>query len=151
MTAYEGDDMPTITKRMMLGLFAGLGLCLLLSRPALAQIKDPTATFSPQAIQKAQAAMEQIKQKYKTEFLVEVFPQAPVEVRNAAGQQRGAAVKQWTESRARELKVDGIYVLISREPNVIQPWVGQNTSKALFTQANQNELGALILRHFRDG
>ena len=82
--------MPTLSRRMMLAALAGFALCLVVGRPAGAQIKDPTDTFSPQAKQKAEAAMEQIKQKYKTEFLVEVFPEAPADVTNAPSGQRAA-------------------------------------------------------------
>jgi hypothetical protein len=147
------------TKRTILAVIAILGFYLLPGQPAIAQIKDPTGTFSPQAVQKGEAAMGQIKRKYKTEFLVEVFPEAPAEVRNAPAAQREVPVRQWAESRARELKVGQdkevpreIYVLISRNPNIIEPWIGQNTlSSGLFTAANQRELGGLMLRHFREG
>lgn len=123
-----------------------------LASVSLAQVRDNTGMFSSQAMQQANADIEQIRRQYGKDVVVEVFGQIPQEMRDeyqTVGQQQ--FFNAWMRQRARELGVNGVYVLVCRNPSFLEVGVGQETAKGAFTTQDRNQLASLMLGQFRNG
>lgn len=113
-------------------------------------IHDNAGYFSPQAIQQAEATIDQIKQAHGKEMVVETFPAIPEELQSQYSAGNSVRFFQsWGNERARALKVDGVYVLICRDPAHLQAEVGQNTQRRAFTLSNRDQLASLMLGKMR--
>jgi len=118
---------------------------------ALAEVKDETGMFSQSARQEADGATRQIKQKYGKEMLVEVFPEIPAELRSQYSPDRkDQFFAEWMTRRAQELKVNGVYVLICRNPNHLQVDAGRETRQRAFTAQNVEQLKNVLVTRFRN-
>jgi uncharacterized protein len=118
---------------------------------ALAEVKDETGMFSSSAIQQADQATRQIKQKYGKEMLVEVFPEIPAELRSQYSPDRkDQFFAEWMKRRAQELKVNGVYVLICRNPSHLQVDAGADTKQRAFTAQNIEQLKNILVTRFRN-
>ena len=118
---------------------------------ARAEVKDQTGMFSSSAIQQADQATRQIKQKYGREMLVEVFPEIPSELRGQYSQDRkDQFFSQWMVRRAQELKVNGVYVLICRNPSHLRVDATGETKQRAFTAQNLEQMKNLLVNRFRN-
>jgi uncharacterized protein len=136
----------------LLPIFALALMCLIKAPSTVsAEVKDETGMFSQSAIQKADEATRQINQKYGKEVLFEVFPDIPADMRaNYSYDRREQFFAQWGSRRAQELKVDGIYVLITRNPSYIQAAAGADTKKRAFTDDNSTQLKNVLVNRFKN-
>ena len=121
----------SINRHALLVLFV-LGWMWIVRLPdgsALAEIKDETGMFSSSALGQADQATRQIKQKYGKEMLVEVFAEIPSDIRgNYSADRKDQFFSQWVQRRAaNDLKVNGVYVMIVRNPSHLQVWTGSQT------------------------
>jgi uncharacterized membrane protein YgcG len=102
--------------------------------PGAAQVKDHAGLFQGQAVQQADQAIREIQQKYHKDLVVETFASIPdkakgEEVKGLSPEARNPFFETWAKERARELKVDGIYLLICKEPlalEAISGWEGHD-------------------------
>jgi hypothetical protein len=118
---------------------------------ALAEVKDETGMFSSSAISQADQATRQMKQKYGKEMLVEVFPEIPSDLRSQySADRKDQFFAAWMTRRAQELKVDGVYVLICRNPNHLQVDAGKDTKQRAFTPQNVEQLKNILVTRFRN-
>ena len=115
---------------------------------AFADVRDTTGTFSQQAVQQANQTIDEIKQKYNKDVLVEVVPSVP-EARGRSESQLGQFFTQAVNSRAQQQKLDGVYIFISRDPNWVQVWSGAQTEKG-FTSKDRDQLRTAMLNQFRN-
>jgi uncharacterized protein len=119
-----------------------------------AGVKDDGGFFSKEAIEKANAEIKKIKDKYKKDVVIETYKAVPADKQDQLSRanktQRNELFGNWVEERARQLELDGILVLITREPPHIQVGVGKNTRQKAFTVANRDELAKRMLARFRD-
>src|SRR5947209_20630280 len=99
--------------RKILTVLAGW---LLLSAAAQAQVKDDAGFFSADAVSKANAAIKEIKSTYKKDMQVETFKAIPTNLAAKAKTEGAKFFDAWAQNRAVTLKVDGVYVLICKEP-----------------------------------
>lgn len=140
--------------------FAGLGLFALFLLLATAPrafaasfgVRDDAHFFSQDAISRADSVIKQIEQKHHKDVLIETLPGIPQD-QQAALQQEGktAFFEKWADQRAHDNAVDGVYVLITRNPGHVQAWDGNKTSQRLFTDSERNHLAQQILiPAFRD-
>jgi uncharacterized protein len=117
---------------------------------ALAEVKDDTGMFSSSAIGQADQLTRQIKQKYGKEMLVEVFAEIPAELRSQYSPDRkDQFFAEWMTRRAQELKVNGVYALICRNPSHLQVDAGADTKKRAFTAQNIEQLKNILVTQFR--
>jgi len=118
---------------------------------ALAEVKDDTALFTTSALQQADQITRQFKQKYGKEMLVEVFAEIPAELRSQYSPDRkNQFFSNWMKRRFQDLKVDGIYILITRNPSHIQVDAGGKTRERAFTQQNIDQLTNVLAARFRN-
>ncbi|HEX2973077.1 MAG TPA: TPM domain-containing protein [Tepidisphaeraceae bacterium] len=128
-----------------------LAILLLSALNAWADVRDPTGLFSPQTIQQANATIQKIRQQTGKDVVVEVFPEIPSDFRgNYNPAQKATFFNTWMQSRARQLGVNGIYILINRNPSNLDVGVGAETARRAFTLADRNQLASTMLGSFRN-
>jgi len=108
---------------------------------AFGQVRDDGEFFSPDAVRRANEQIGQIREQYKTDFVVETFPSVPAELRGAVQQDKAAAYAQWIDQRARAARTDGIHVLITKNPSYLEAATGRETeARKVFSDADREEL-----------
>src|SRR4051794_33241816 len=126
-----------------------LSALLLLPAFARADVRDNANIFSPDAVQKANAAMAQMQQRHNKSFIVETFPSIPDDQKDAyqqAVQQdpttgKAKFFRQWMGSRARAVQANGVFALVNMDPRHIEVGAGQNTrNSGDFTDADITRL-----------
>ncbi len=129
---------------------------LMLARPAVAltpEVKDSASLFKPETARQANALIAEIKQRYKKDLLIETFAQVPEgkdgNAVSADGKASPPFFRDWAAQRAREAGVNGIYVLVCKEPSFLQIAVGNDTRQKAFPDADRQALSKLLLDRFK--
>lgn len=126
-------------------------LVLSLLAPAWAQVKDSADFFTPNATERANQLISQLRQQTGHDVIIETLPSLPQD-QQAQLQSMGKDrfFQQYTAQRARQAGISGIYVLITRDPSHLQVAVGDQTARSgLFTAADRNQLRDTLLTNFR--
>lgn len=115
-----------------------------------ADVRDDGNRFGPEAIKKANAIAAELKEKVGKEFIVETFAEIPADKKGGYEPAKKAEFfKTWVDERARARKVDGIYILICKEPTYLEVTAGAETRKKAFPSADVDRLAQLMLQRFR--
>ena len=118
------------------------------------QVQDRAGFFSSAAIDKANKLMAEIEKDFKKDLMIETYLTPPADkveqFKKAQGADRTELFKTWARDRAKELKVNGVYLLICKDPPHLQPEVGNETQRKAFTTENRDRLGAIFLSKFRE-
>jgi uncharacterized protein len=124
-----------------------------LAQAANAGVRDQAGFFSESAKSAATRMISEIQTTLKREVVIETFRDIPAEVRRGVDLQDKAAVNKvfesWSVQRARELGIQGVYVLLTREPAHLQVAVGNQTQRQAFTVADRNALANRMLERLR--
>jgi len=116
-------------------------------------VRDQAGFFSESATTAATRVISEIKTNLKRDLVIETYREIPAESRKGIDFQDKAAVKRafetWSIQRARELGVQGVYVVITREPAHLQVAVGNETQRQAFTLADRGALVDRMLERFR--
>jgi len=143
----------TIGKRTMAGI-ALLGLLASAGRAhaLTAEVRDEAGFFKPETVTRANEVIKEVKQRYKKDLLVETVRHVPEAERHEATS-TDPAVKarffaDWADRRARQEGVNGIYVLITREPGHVEVAVGNHT-RAIFPDEDRRRRVQILLSHFK--
>ncbi|HEV3340771.1 MAG TPA: TPM domain-containing protein [Pirellulales bacterium] len=146
--------MRSTTGKRTLAALVLLGLLGSASRaPALtAEVRDEAGFFKPETVTQANEVIKEVKQRSKKDLLIETVDHATKGKRQEATSHdpdvRARYFADWADERAREEGVNGIYVLITREPGHVEVAVGNHT-RAVFTNKDRHELAQILLSHFR--
>lgn len=134
-----------------LPLFLGL-LAVSPLRAAAPEIKDHANFFSSTAVGKANEEISAINRKYRKDLSIETFDTPPADQAEKyaqAGRARDEFYNAWARDRAKNARVNGIYVLITKKPAHIQVEVGNETQRKAFTLENRNKLRDILLDAFK--
>jgi len=140
------------------GRLLGFALLLVLAAgsPALAvvpEVQDGAGFFKPETIAKANDLLAEIGKKHDKDLLVETYPTVPADkveaVKAMDKEARAKFFQEWANSRARRRRVNGVYVLICKEPGHIQVEVGHETQKTAFTTKDRDRLRDLLIDAFQ--
>ncbi len=133
----------------LVGLLAGW---LILAGQLSAQtppVKDDAGMFSAAAVGRASEAIKEIKVAFKKDIRVETFPTPAAKFNNLTPEQKPKYFKDWAESRAKALAIEGIYVFICKDPGHLEVDVDVATLKKAFTAADRDALRDLLLANFK--
>jgi uncharacterized protein len=123
-----------------------------LAQGAVAEVRDEAHFFSAQAVTKANETVKEIKQRHKKDLLIETVRHVPENKKDEAtssdGKVKTRFFANWAVERARMEGVNGIYVLITREPGHVEVVVG-NQTQAVFSNEERHHLSQLLLKHLR--
>jgi uncharacterized membrane protein YgcG len=140
-----------------LGRWIAAPLCLALALASQAfavvpEVQDGAGLFKPESIAKVNDALADIGKKHNKDLLIETYATVPAEKRDAVKamdkEARAKFFQEWANSRARRRRVNGIYVLITKEPGHIQVEVGHETEKAAFTGKDRDRLRDILIDAF---
>jgi uncharacterized membrane protein YgcG len=138
---------------------AVLSGCLVAVAPVSAmavapQIKDDGKFFTDEAREKADKEIREIHREFGKDFLIETFATVPADLAKDADLKdkdaRNRFFEKWARERARGADVNGIYVLICKEPAHLQVEVGNETQKKAFTTEDRNELSSMLIKSLRE-
>jgi hypothetical protein len=117
------------------------------------EVKDLAGFFKPEAVAKANKEIREIARSYDRDLLVETFPVIPgdqsVRVKGMPVTEREKFFANWAEDRAEAAVVNGIYVLICKEPAHLQVLVTQK-GRQVFDREAQGRLRTILLKNFRE-
>jgi TPM domain len=117
------------------------------------EIKDAAKFFSPEAVAKADKEIREIARKYDRDLLVETFPAVPGgqtdRVKSLSVPEREKFFANWAADRAEEAVVNGIYILVCKEPAHLQVIVTEKASGA-FNRDAKSQLTKMLLKDFRE-
>jgi len=140
--------------RTLLGFIGVLFCGVATSSAQRGEIRDNGAFFSDTAKAEAGRQMAEIGARFKREVVVETFKSVPDDLKQGVNLQDRAAqnrlFEQWALRQARDLKVNGVYILISKEPSHLQVLVGNETQRTLFQPRDRDALVSAMLAKLRD-
>ncbi|MEY2411378.1 MAG: hypothetical protein QOF48_4048 [Verrucomicrobiota bacterium] len=117
------------------------------------EVRDNSGLFSPAAVKQADETIRAIQRDYHKDLLIETFPAVPEARTNDYARNREEFFSTFVTDRARAARLDGIYVLVMKEPPPhrfrIQVGVGQATRQRAFTTADRDELVRIVQASFR--
>ena len=141
---------PTI---LALGFVVAILLGTTISHAGLGAIRDNGGFFSESAKSEATRKLSEIEQKYKKDLVIETFKEIPEEIKQAVDLTDKAAMnrlfEQWTVKQAKQQRVNGVYILLTKEPAHIQIVVGNDTQNKAFTLMDRDNLASLMLSKLR--
>jgi hypothetical protein len=134
-----------------------LTVCVSMSGSALAvvpEVKDAAGFFTPDALTKADRQLAEIQKKYHKDLLIETFATVPPDKTDAFEKMdkpaRAKFFQSWANDRAKKERVEGVYVLILKQPGHVQVEVGRETQKKAFAvPADQNQLRNILVENFQ--
>jgi hypothetical protein len=117
------------------------------------EVRDDAGFFKPETVEKANAILKEIKKDKKKDLLIETFRQAPrgkweEEAKSSDAKEKDKFFQEWALERARKEEVNGIYVLICKDPPYIKVAVGNKTRKE-FTDDERDHLGKILVDRFK--
>lgn len=115
------------------------------------EIKDEGKFFSPDALKKANAEIRDIARQYQKDLLVETFQTVPADqaekIKTASAEEKSRFFQSWAKERAEQAVVNGVYILICRNPPHLQViTTGGGSLGAQFS----NQLRDLLIREFKE-
>src|SRR5205807_256209 len=124
---------------------------------AVPEIKDDGKFFSAEAIKKANDIIREIHDldpRDHKDLFIETYATVPggatkAEELKKSKEARDEYFAKWGQARERELRVDGVYVIITRNPAHIEVGVGKETAKKAFTREDKRELQRTLLERFK--
>jgi uncharacterized membrane protein YgcG len=117
-------------------------------------IKDDAKFFSDKARTEADAKIKEIYRDFHKDLFIETLPSVPpdkakdVNLKDRSARER--FFEEWARERFRNAGVNGIYVLICKDPPHIQVEVGNETREKAFTVKDRDELAKILLSRFRE-
>ncbi len=128
---------------ILLGLLATV-------RTSFGDVKDAGKFFGQQAVQSANDAISDLQSRYHKDVVVETFSGIPADrTADYSPQDKDAFFAKWARDRFANLHVNGIYVLICKDPPFLKTEIGQKTIERDFTAANGRELSSKMLAAFK--
>ncbi len=125
------------------------------ARAAVPEVRDDAKFFKADTIKRVNAIIREIHDKYQRDLFIETYPTPPggeaeaAKVKAMDKNRREEFYSNWLRERARDLRVDGVYVVITRNPPEVEVGVGGETRKRDFTSDNRRELQRLMVDRFK--
>ncbi len=112
-------------------------------------VRDNAGFFSDSAKSDANRAISEIERRFRKDLVVETFKEVPDDIKSGVNlQDRSAAgrmFESWAEKQARQLRVNGVYALISKQPAHLHIVVGNETQRRAFTLRDRDTLVSTML------
>jgi uncharacterized protein len=132
----------------ILGILAVMLLGANVCRAAAGAVLDNGGFFSEQAKSDASKVIGEMGRTMHEDLVVETFKEIPADVKGSVNLQDKAAVshlfEQWASKQFKQERVNGVYVLIVKEPAHLQVNVGNNTQRQAFTLTDRDALSSLM-------
>jgi uncharacterized protein len=137
-------------------ILVAAAVALLAAAPAAAVtpgVKDEAHFFSAGAVEKADRVIRDVKERYHKDLLLETVKTPPDDqadkVKKMDRPERERFFEEWAGKRSRQEGVQGVYVLICKEPGHVQVEVGDETRQRAFTVENRDRLRDILVKAFK--
>lgn len=145
--SYRRRPLPSCVVLMIVLVLAGRASAV------APEIKDGGKFFGADALKKANKEIREIAKKYDRDLLIESFPTIPGDqterVKNMSHEERAKFFRNWAKDRAEAAVVQGVYILICREPPFLEVVITAKGRPAFDSQAFE-KLRDLLLKAFRE-
>jgi S1-C subfamily serine protease len=122
-------------------------------RKSGAGIVDDAHFFSPDAIKRAQQDLDLIAHRFGRDLRIETFANPPEadkdRLRSANGEERAGYFRSWAQKRARAAGVNGVTILICRDPSYLYVNVAED-ARSVITADEEKRLRETLLSKFRE-
>jgi hypothetical protein len=112
-------------------------------------IRDNGAFFSARAKTEALGGISDIGKRFRKDLVYETYSAIPQELKQGLDLADKAAMgrfyEEWAVKQAKQQRVNGIYILLVKEPPHLQILVGNDTQRNAFSLKNRDELRSLML------
>jgi uncharacterized membrane protein YgcG len=153
----EHEMHETRTLHLWLLAVAVVLVSISMARATGAGIQDAAGFFSTEAITTAEQQIAAIHKKFGKGLRVETYANIPTDRTDQyTPEKRTEFFAAWAYQRAKAIGLDGVIVLICKDPTFLQVEVGDRTQQHAFTLANRDHMRDLLVtafkqRHFDDG
>jgi len=114
-------------------------------------IKDDGKFFSAEAVDKTNKKIKEIYAKFKKDVVIETYAGIPEGKKLPEDPKKvGEFFAEWAKTRAQELGINGVYVLICKMPTRLRTEVDPETLRRAFTNADDDRLRKRIIAAFRE-
>ncbi|NBT62889.1 MAG: TPM domain-containing protein, partial [Planctomycetia bacterium] len=134
-----------------LSILGAVALCLVINSDLKAEyreVKDPAGFFSENAKSEANRRILDIEKRFKHDLVIETFLSIPDDVKKGVDLKDKPAANrmydQWARKQASSLRVNGVYILLTKEPGHLQIEVGNETQKKTFSLLDRDNLNSLM-------
>ena len=134
--------MTRLTHYALLGVLVGWLVGAAPASAAVApKVDDQGKFFSAEAVEKANQKIREIYREFNKDLLIETVPKIPSDLEAKYKEQgKSKFFVDWADKRAKDASVNGIYVLLCREPPHLQVEVGTKTRQRAFTLQDRDRL-----------
>ena len=145
------------TLHLWLLVIAAVLVALTMAYATGAGIQDAAGFFRQEAITTAEQHIAAIHKKFGKDLRVETYDRIPPDrAAQYTPEKRTEFFATWAYQRAKALGLDGVIVLICKDPAFLQVEVGDRTQQHAFTLAHRDQMRDLLVaaftqRHFDDG
>lgn len=116
------------------------------------EIKDGGKFFSDDAVKKTNEQIREIARKYDKDLLVETFATVPEDkvekVKEMSRAEKDKFFDEWAKQRAEKAVVNGVYILVTKEPAHVHVEISGKAGTAL-PSAFRERLVERLLEDFR--
>ena len=117
------------------------------------EIKDEAKFFSAEAIKKANEQILEIARKFERDLLIEtvagVAAESQEKVKSMSKEERSKFFDTWAKERAEKVAVNGVYILVCKEPSYVQIELYPKSRGPLDNQL-RTKLREILVEQFRD-
>ena len=117
------------------------------------EVKDEAKFFSPEAVKKANKEIREIARKCGKDLLIETFAAVPGEqterVKDMSSEERAKFFHNWAVDRTEATVVNGIYIMICKEPAHLEIVITPNT-RSVFNKQAYERLRETLVKNLRE-
>jgi uncharacterized protein len=123
--------------------------CLFMALPAWAQVSDELNMFSKDARDRAAREIADIKRVHKKDLLIETreAPKLPASINPKDDDAVNRYLNNWAAQQFRNHKTNGVYIVVTKNPNKVLTQVGQETGK-YFGPTEEKSLRDAMVKNF---
>jgi uncharacterized membrane protein YgcG len=111
------------------------------ARAGVHQVWDEAHLFKAETLLEVEPILQEIDGRFYKDLMIETFPSIPDDLKKAQAQQDTITFHEgWSVVEGRALGVNGILVLVTRQPRHLHVFVGLDTRNKAFTLADRDEL-----------
>jgi hypothetical protein len=133
---------------------AGFGLLANHVLAVAPEIRDDGKFFSAEAIKKADERIAAISRKYDRDVLIETFASVPdadkEKVKAMDAKERADYSLAWAKERAHKRVVNGVYILICKEPHILRIGVDEREPHK-FPAGTQAAIDKELVKELKEG
>jgi hypothetical protein len=141
-----------VTRTLSWKLLTVLIACLLVAGTTAAldkpEVKTEEGFFQPETIEKANAIIRTLKEEFGKDLVVETFKSVPEHdlklVKSMTARRMARHFQEWAQERADMLGVDGVYILLCKNPPYNQVIVSEDLQERGFSEAKRSAVTRLL-------